>query len=291
MCRSGEPSGRVLGGPVDAGESPRGHRGVRPRVCGLLGPANGDLIRRRDPVASRGGDHRARPSGCRRSSGRRRGRRRRAGRHAALEPEGDPPAPRLRAVHAGRVRRGAPAHERPAPRRRGATVAAAQAIAGAPRRTRSAPDRTAVDARGRRAGRARVSHLGRADPAARPAARRERLDGALRAPSSGSCTRRSSAVRASRRSRWAPASRGSRASSPRAIPTRRCAPPAPRCRLVGRDPPRRRCAPVQRRVGDPRSRPRRRGRDLLRRLGSGATPRCSPSRWRASSGSRTASSG
>ncbi len=84
-------------------------------------------------------------------------------------------------------------------------VAAPQAVALAPRDTGSAPDRPPVHAGGRRTGRARVRRPGGAHPPARPAPRRQRIDGAVRA-----CVR---AVLARRRDRSL-AGRGLRAREP-----------------------------------------------------------------------------
>ena len=106
-------------------------------------------------------------------------------------------------------------------------------------------------------------------PPARPAARRQRLDGALRA--------RAAALRARRRRR-PPEGRGVRARhTPDAHHTRLSLPRSRRCAhgrgratrssTGRRHPPRRRAADVQRRVGQPRHGARRDRRHPLRRMG------------------------
>ena len=113
-----------------------------------------------------------------------------------------------------------------------------------------------------------LPHPGHSAPPARAAARRQRVDGAVRP--------RPAALRPGRGRRPA-TGRGVRprhpadADHPRARLARSRRRPAPGGRpgrrLVGRDPARRRPAPLQRRVGHPGHGPGRRRRDPLRRVG------------------------
>ena len=108
-----------------------------------------------------------------------------------------------------------------------------------PRRAAHGPPRAAHR---RRTDRARASTMpATATPPHRAAARRQRIDGAVRARVRALPARRGRrAGRASRRSRSERDSRASRASCRHAIRTRRCAAAAqPRHRLVGRHPARR----------------------------------------------------
>ena len=174
---------RLLGRPGDAREAPRRHRHLRPRVR----RRSGSGIARRRPTSdrSRVARDRARVRRCRSPTGddaNRSRTSRRAGAVGAVEPGRGAAPRRLRRVHAGGVRGGPQAHGRPASRR------GAEAVAPAP------PDRSAAAATptcaapcAARCGPAanpstrRFVATGAAAPAHRAAARRERLDGAVRA--------------------------------------------------------------------------------------------------------------
>ena len=287
------PRRRVLGRAGDAGPPPGGHRRPstgRSPCSGSDAPADGGSGRARaDPAitlavdtdddSADDDDDASRQASdddptielrfSRRRGAAPQGLRRLRRRRAGLRPAADGRAA------ARRARRGVAAAAQPTRRRRAAptcarTVRAALRAGGEPirRHCREPGDRAAP---------------------ARAAARRQRLDGAVRPGAA--------ALRAGRRRR-PPAGRGVRPRHP-ADPghprAQRAATPTSRCagrrhagqRLERRDPARRLPAHVQRRVGRARHGPRRDRRDPVATGGTAATPRCSPSRCSACSGSPT----
>jgi hypothetical protein len=192
---------RVLVGAGDPRAPSGGPRAVRPRLPRVLGARDG---RRRRARAGAVDHHR-------RGRRRHRGRRRRPGRRAA---EGVPVGRAALQHHRGaarartsrlrrhRARRGPPPDDAHAPHRLAAAFAADAADVAADVATRRAAHGAGRTAHRGRADRPLLPPAGDAPPAARAAARRERLDGALRPGPA--------AVRAGRRRRTAGGSRRSR---------------------------------------------------------------------------------
>ncbi len=215
--RRGRPPGRVLVGAGDARPAARGHRRLRPGVRRVLGARR--ARRRRLRRARAGGRHPRRRQRRRRGARVGRGQRRPDDR-AALQPERGVTTQGLRRLRRPRAGRGPPADGAHAAHRITAPLAASGTDDPAHRTSGPAahgPRRAAHRGRGRAAS---LPGAGHAPPPPRPAARRQRLDGAVRA-----CT---AAVRAGRRRRSPsgrgvrprhPARRASRASSGRATPT------------------------------------------------------------------------